>query len=57
VWLRDYLGQHRPVLSTDVIADASAAGIGYSALYKARIELCVRLERVPGGPGARYWWT
>jgi len=38
-----------------VIADA-AAGFSVSTLYKARIELNVRLERVPG-VGARHTWS
>jgi Transcription factor WhiB len=55
-WLRAYLGQRGPVISTEVIADAAAAGISCSTLYKARLELNVRLQRVPG-VGARHTWS
>ena len=44
-WLRAYLAARGPVLSTEVIADAAAAGISCSTLYKARIALNVRLQR------------
>jgi hypothetical protein len=47
---------HSPIISTEVIAAARSAGISHSALYAARIELNVRLERVPG-PGARHEWS
>ncbi len=52
-WLRGYLAQRGPVLSTEVIADAAAAGFSCSTLYKARLDLNVRLQRVPG-VGARH---
>ena len=45
-WLRAYLAARGPVLSTQVIGDAAAAGIGISTLRKARIDLNVRLQRV-----------
>jgi WhiB family transcriptional regulator, redox-sensing transcriptional regulator len=55
-WLRGYLALHGPVLSTEMIADAAAGGFSRTALYWARIELNVRLERVPG-VGARHMWS
>ena len=55
VWLRGYLAQRGPVISTEVIADAAAAGISLSTLRKARIDVNVRLQRVPG-VGARHTW-
>jgi Transcription factor WhiB len=42
-WLRGYLAARGPVLSTEVIADAAAAGFSCSTLCKARIALNVRL--------------
>ena len=54
-WLRAYLAQRGPVVSTQVIADATAAGISLSTLRKARIDLNVRLQRV-SGVGARHTW-
>src|SRR6478736_3978589 len=54
-WLRGYLAQRGPVVSTRVIADATAAGISLSTLRKARIDLNVRLQRV-SGVGARHTW-
>ena len=42
--------------STEVIAAAAAEGISRSTLRQARIELNVRLERVPG-VGARHLWS
>jgi hypothetical protein len=56
VWLRAYLAEHGPVISTQVIDDASAADISCSTLRKARLSLNVRLERVPG-VGARHLWS
>jgi hypothetical protein len=55
LWLRTYLAEHGPAVSTEVIAAASAAGISCSTLRKARIELNMRLARVPG-VGARHMW-
>ena len=55
-WLRAYLAQRGPVLSTEVIADAAAAGFSCSTLRKARIDLNVRLQRVTG-VGARHLWS
>jgi Transcription factor WhiB len=55
VWLRDYMAAHGSVSSGQVAADAVAAGISVSTLHKARVELNVRLVRVPG-PGARHEW-
>jgi hypothetical protein len=54
-WLRGYLAQRGPVVSTRVIADATAAGISLSTLRKARIDLNVRLQRA-SGVGARHTW-
>jgi hypothetical protein len=54
-WLRAYLAEHGPVISTQVAADAAAAGFSVSTLYKARVSLNVRLQRVPG-VGARHIW-
>ncbi len=54
-WLRGYLARRGPVVSTQVIADATAAGISLSTLRKARIDLNVRLQRV-SGVGARHTW-
>jgi hypothetical protein len=54
-WLRGYLAARGPVLSTEVIADAAAAGFSCSTLRKARIALNVRLVRV-SGVGARHTW-
>ena len=57
-WLRGYLAEHGgAVLGGQALADAAAAGISVSTLRKARIELNVRLERVPGGVGARHMWS
>jgi hypothetical protein len=56
VWLRGYLAQRGPVISTQVIGDAAAAGFSRTALRKARIKLNVRLERV-SGVGARHLWS
>jgi hypothetical protein len=55
-WLRGYLAARGSVISTQVIADATAAGISLSALHKARIDLNVRLQRV-AGVGARHTWS
>ena len=55
-WLRVYLAQRGSVLSTQVSADATAAGISLTTLYKELIELYVRLQRVPG-VGARHTWS
>ena len=54
--LRAYLAARGPVISTEVIADAAPAGFSCSTLYKARIDLNVRLQRVPG-VGARHTWS
>ena len=56
-WLRAYLAQRGPVLSTEVIADATLAGITLSMLRAARIDLGVRLQRVRGVPGAPHTWV
>jgi|KBSMisStaDraftv2_1062788.scaffolds.fasta_scaffold2465711_1 hypothetical protein len=50
------MAPHGPVISTQMIADATAAGINTNALYLARHDLGVRLERVPGR-GARLVWS
>ena len=42
MWLRGYLAEHRPVLSTVVIADAVAAGLFLSALRAAAAEVSSR---------------
>jgi hypothetical protein len=55
-WLRGYLAQHKPVISTQVIADATASGITMTALHLARRDVGVRLERVRGEHGARHMW-
>jgi hypothetical protein len=55
-WLRAYLAQRGPVISTQVIADATAAGVSSTALHLARCDLGVRLERVRGEHGARHMW-
>jgi hypothetical protein len=57
VWLRGYLAERGSVVSTEVIVAATAAGFSRSTLRKARIELNVRLQRVPGGVGARHLWV
>ena len=56
MWLRAYLALHGPVLSTAVIADATAVGISRTALCQARHDLGVRLQRVPGKV-ARHMWS
>ena len=56
-WLRGYLAQHAPVLSTQVLADAAAAGISLSTLHWARHDLGVRRERVRGVRGAPHTWV
>ena len=35
MWLRGYLAEHRPILSTVVIADTVAAGLFLSAMRAA----------------------
>ena len=55
-WLRAYLAQRGAVLSTEVIADATAVGISKTALHLARHDLGVRLERVRGVRGAPHTW-
>ena len=42
MWLRGYLAEHRPVLSTVVIADTVAAGLFLSALRAAAAEVSSR---------------
>jgi hypothetical protein len=50
------LAARGPVISTEVIADATAAaGFSVSTLYKARVDLNVRLQRA-SGVGARHTW-
>ena len=56
VWLRAYLAQHGRVISTEVIRDASSAGISKTALHLARRDVGVRLERVRGVRGAPHTW-
>ena len=55
-WLRSYLAQRGPVLATQVIRDATAAGISLTTLHLARHDLGVRLERVRGVRGAPHTW-
>jgi hypothetical protein len=43
-------------LSSEVIRDAAAVGIGPSALHVARHDLHVQLTRV-AGPGGRHMWV
>jgi hypothetical protein len=46
-----------PVISSQVIADGTAAGFSHTALYQARVALHVKLERVTGVPGAPHMWS
>ena len=55
MWLRAYLAQHGPVVSTQVLRDASSAGISKTSLHLARHDLGVRLQRI-AGVGARHRW-
>jgi len=55
-WLRGYLAERGPVISTQVLADAAQAGFSRSTVRHARLELNVRLQRVPG-VGGRHTWS
>ena len=55
-WLASYLAAG-PVLSTQVRADAAAAGIDIHNLARARRHLGVQLERTTGARGGQRWWT
>ena len=55
-WLVAYLSAG-PVLSTQVRADAVAAGIDIDNLARARRHLGVQLERTTGARGGQRWWT
>jgi hypothetical protein len=56
-WLREYMAARGPVISSQVIADGTAAGFSHTALYQARVALHVKLERVTGVPGAPHMWS
>lgn len=56
-WLADYLRQHNPALSEEVLAAATAANFGKQPLKTARQRLGVTLERVSGRHGGHHIWT
>lgn len=56
-WLRDYLQLRGPTISTQLRADAQAAGHTLSAVHVAGRRLGVRLERLTGTRGGQHLWS